>query len=104
MNPVLILSIFHFIFNVFLADGAFSWLLKFADFDELDRFQEALMQSLWETNNKMVWSKVKPDDREFLADAFSNIAIKDVEMEDADDKFFDVEEEEEEPASKIKRA
>lgn len=104
MNPVFNFEHLSFIFNVFLADGAFSWLLKFADFDELDRFQEALMQSLWETNNKMVWSKVKPDDREFLADAFSNIAIKDVEMEDADDKFFDVEEEEEEPASKIKKS
>lgn len=95
MNPVFNFEHLAFTFNYFDKDSAFSWLLKFSSFDELDNFQEALMQSLWEANNKMKWAKVKPDDRDFLADTFNTLSVEDVDMEDADDQFFDADEQEE---------
>lgn len=96
MNPVFNYEHLSFIFNFFTEDSAFSWLLKFGAFEELETFQSALMQSLWESNNKAKWSKVKPDEREFLVDAFQDFNMEDIEEEDEDeDEFYDAEEEEE---------
>lgn len=104
MNPVFNYDHLSFIFNMFTDDGAFSWLLKFETFEGLEKFQEMLMQSLWEANNKTKWSKVKPDDREFLADAFQSFAInEDDEEKDDEDEFYDLEDEETDKGKTIKK-
>ncbi|KAI8631779.1 VID27-domain-containing protein [Xylariaceae sp. FL1651] len=88
MNPVFNFEFLSFIFNQFTEDGsAYSWLLRFKDQDTLARFQEGLMQALWEQLNEQKWAKVKAQERQYVLDAF-----EDLKMDDAPE-----EEEEEEP-------
>jgi hypothetical protein len=92
INPVFNFEYLSFIFNHYAEDGsAYSWLLRFKDQASEERFQEGLMQALWEQLNEMKWEKVKENDREYVLDAF-----QDLTMEDADDKPEDEEEPEEE--------
>lgn len=92
INPVFNFEYLSFIFNHYAEDGsAYSWLLRFRDQNSEERFQEGLMQALWEQLNEMKWTKVKENDREYVLDAF-----QDLTMEDADDKPEEEEEEEEE--------
>jgi hypothetical protein len=89
MNPVFNFEFLSFIFNQFTEDGsAYSWLLRFKDQDTLARFQEGLMQALWEQLNEQKWAKVKERERQYVLDAF-----EDLKMDDA------IEEEEEEEES-----
>jgi hypothetical protein len=88
INPVFNFEYLSFIFNHYTPDGsAYSWLLRFRDMATETRFQEGLMQALWEVLNEMKWSKVKEDERDYVTQAFN-----DMTMEDAD-----APEEEEEP-------
>jgi hypothetical protein len=88
INPVFNFEYLSFIFNHYTPDGsAYSWLLRFRDTATETRFQEGLMQALWEVLNEMKWSKVKEDERDYVTQAFN-----DMTMEDAD-----APEEEEEP-------
>ncbi|KAI1431055.1 VID27 cytoplasmic protein [Xylaria sp. CBS 124048] len=90
MNPVFNFEFLSFIFNQFTEDGsAFSWLLRFRDQPTLARFQEGLMQALWEQLNEQKWARVKEQERQYVLDAF-----EDLKMEDAPP----IEEEEEEGA------
>lgn len=92
INPVFNFEYLSFIFNHYAEDGsAYSWLLRFKDQASEERFQEGLMQALWEQLNEMKWEKVKENDREYVLDAF-----QDLTMEDADDKPEEEEEPEEE--------
>jgi hypothetical protein len=92
INPVFNFEYLSFIFNHYAEDGsAYSWLLRFKDQPSEERFQEGLMQALWEQLNEMKWEKVKENDREYVLDAF-----QDLTMEDADDKPEEEEEPEEE--------
>ncbi|KAJ5909722.1 hypothetical protein N7504_004365 [Penicillium tannophilum] len=92
INPVFNFEYLSFIFNHYAEDGAaFSWLLRFKDQPAEERFQEGLMQALWEQLNEMKWTKVKENDRDYVLDAF-----QDLTMEDAEDKPEEEEEEEEE--------
>lgn len=92
INPVFNFEYLSFIFNHYAEDGsAYSWLLRFKDQPSEERFQEGLMQALWEQLNEMKWNKVKENDREYVLDAF-----QDLTMEDADDKPEEEEPEEEE--------
>ncbi|EIT82317.1 hypothetical protein AFCA_000901 [Aspergillus flavus] len=92
INPVFNFEYLSFIFNHYTEDGsAYSWLLRFKDQETEERFQEGLMQALWEQLNEMKWVKVKEDDREYVLDAF-----QDLTMEDAADNREEEEEEEEE--------
>lgn len=92
INPVFNFEYLSFIFNHYSEDGsAYSWLLRFKDQPSEERFQEGLMQALWEQLNEMKWNKVKENDREYVLDAF-----QDLTMEDADDKPEEEEEAEEE--------
>ncbi|KAE8415724.1 VID27-domain-containing protein [Aspergillus pseudocaelatus] len=91
INPVFNFEYLSFIFNHYAEDGsAYSWLLRFKDQETEERFQEGLMQALWEQLNEMKWVKVKEDDREYVLDAF-----QDLTMEDAADNQEEEEEEEE---------
>lgn len=92
INPVFNFEYLSFIFNHYAEDGAaFSWLLRFKDQPAEERFQEGLMQALWEQLNEMKWTKVKENERDYVLDAF-----QDLTMEDAEDKPEEEDEEEEE--------
>ncbi|KAJ5306203.1 hypothetical protein PENANT_c024G07762 [Penicillium antarcticum] len=91
INPVFNFEYLSFIFNHYGEDGsAYSWLLRFKNQPSEERFQEGLMQALWEQLNEMKWTKVKENDRDYVLDAF-----QDLTMEDADAVPEEVEENEE---------
>jgi hypothetical protein len=83
INPVFNFEFLSFIFNQFTEDGsAYSWLLRFKDQPTLERFQEGLLRALWEQLNELKWSKVKDQERDYVADAFADLAMEDVEHEE----------------------
>lgn len=91
INPVFNFEFLSFIFNQFAEDGsAYSWLLRFKDQTTLERFQEGLLQALWEQLNETKWSKIKEKERDYVADAFNDLTMED------NDQLDDVREEEEE--------
>ncbi|KAK0729644.1 VID27 cytoplasmic protein-domain-containing protein [Lasiosphaeris hirsuta] len=91
MNPIFNFEFLSFIFNQFAEDGsAYSWLLRFKDTATLERFQEGLLQALWEQLNETKWSKIKDKERDYVADAFNDLAMEEY------DRPEDIEEEEEE--------
>ncbi|KAJ9203514.1 hypothetical protein DTO164E3_2436 [Paecilomyces variotii] len=99
INPVFNFEYLSFIFNHYTEDGsAYSWLLRFKDQPTEERFQEGLMQALWEQLNEMKWVKVKDNDREYVLDAFQDLTMEDTpeEQEQAEDEVEQEEEEEEE--------
>ena len=105
INPVFNFEYLSFIFNHYTEDGsAYSWLLKFKDRETEERFQEGLMQALWEHLNQMKWQKsVKDADRDYVLDAFNDLVIdddtarddrreaeaKEEDEEDEDDEYED---------------
>lgn len=107
INPVFNFEYLSFIFNHFTEDGsAYSWLLRFKDTETENRFQEGLMQALWEQLNELKWNKTKEDDREYVLEAFQDLNMEDApegeeeeEEEEADDdgqrsEHYDTDEEE----------
>ncbi|KAB5545784.1 VID27 cytoplasmic protein-domain-containing protein [Coniochaeta sp. 2T2.1] len=93
INPVFNFEFLSFIFNQFTEDGnAYSWLLRFKDQPTLERFQEGVLRALWEQLNEIKWSKVTDKERDYVADAFADLAMEDVEHADEHEE----EEEEEE--------
>ncbi|KAF2743921.1 vacuolar import and degradation protein [Sporormia fimetaria CBS 119925] len=94
INPVFNYEFKSFIFNHYLDDGsAYSWLLRFKEDEDIEDFQQGVMQALWEHLNKMKWQKAKDTDREYVLEAF-----QDLTMEDAPDEEEDEEEEDYESA------
>ncbi|KAK1810929.1 Vacuolar import and degradation protein 27 [Friedmanniomyces endolithicus] len=101
INPVFNFEYLSFIFNHYTEDGsAYSWLLKFKDRETEERFQEALMQALWEHANEAKWHKaVKDKDRDYVLDAFNDLVLQDrddereaqaaAEDEESEDEFED---------------
>lgn len=78
INPVFNFEYLSFIFNQFSEDGsAYSWLLRFKDEKVLERFQEGLLRALWEQLNEIKWTKVKDVERDYVAEAFNDIAMED---------------------------
>ncbi|KAM3072039.1 Vacuolar import and degradation protein 27 [Clarireedia jacksonii] len=93
INPVFNFEYSSFIFNAYTEDyQAYSWLLRFKDQETITRFQEGLMQALWEQLNEIKWAKSKENERDYVLEAF-----QDITMEDAPD-FVEEEEEEYEEA------
>jgi hypothetical protein len=91
INPVFNFEYISFIFNQFAEDGSvYSWLLRFKDQASLERFQQGVMQALWEQLNEMKWTKAKESDRDYVLEAF-----QDLTMEDAPDMPEEEAEEEE---------
>jgi VID27 C-terminal WD40-like domain/VID27 N-terminal region/VID27 PH-like domain len=83
INPVFNFEYLSFIFNHYTEDGsAYSWLLRFKDQDTMTRFQEGLMQALWEQLNKQKWSKTKEDEREYVLEAFQDLTMDDTVPEE----------------------
>lgn len=97
INPVFNYEYLSFIFNHYSDDGtAYSWLLRFKDQDRLERFQEGLMQALWEQLNEMKWNKVKDQERDYVIEAFNDLTMDDNSQGEAGKEEEDEEEEEEE--------
>lgn len=97
LNPVFNFEYLSFIFNHYTEDGeAYSWLLRFKDQETEERFQEGLMQALWEQLNEMKWVKVKDNDREYVLDAFQDLTMDDVQEEEKEEAEAEAEEDEEE--------
>ena len=97
LNPVFNFEYLSFIFNHYTEDGsAYSWLLRFQDQETEEKFQEGLMQALWEQLNEMKWGKVKDDDREYVLDAFQDLTMEDAPPEEQERAEAEAEEEEEE--------
>lgn len=93
INPVFNFEYLSFIFNHYTEDGsAYSWLLRFKDQPTEERFQEGLMQALWEQLNEVKWAKAKEDDRDYVLEAFNDLTMEDVPEEEEPEE----EEEEEE--------
>ena len=91
INPVFNFEYLSFIFNHYTEDGsAYSWLLRFKDQETEERFQEGLMQALWEQLNETKWKKTDKDEQQYVLDAF-----QDLTMEDAPEGEEEEEEEEE---------
>ncbi|KJR83528.1 vid27 family protein [Sporothrix schenckii 1099-18] len=87
INPVFNFEFLSFIFNQFTADGtAYSWLLRFKDQATLERFQEGLLRALWEQLNEVKWSKIKDKERDYVADAFADLAMTDVPEDEEDEE------------------
>ncbi|KAK6523973.1 hypothetical protein TWF281_001930 [Arthrobotrys megalospora] len=79
ISPVFNFDYLSFIFNAYQEEHiAFSWLLRFRDMPSLERFQEGLMRGLWEHLNQTSWLKAKVDDRDYIVEAFQDIAMSDV--------------------------
>jgi hypothetical protein len=92
INPVFNYEFKSFIFNHYLDDGsAYSWLLRFPGEEDIEVFQQGVMQALWEHLNQVKWQKAKETDREYILEAF-----QDLTMEDAPDEEEEEEEDEEE--------
>ncbi len=98
INPVFNFEFLSFIFNQFTSTGtAYSWLLRFKDQATLERFQEGLLRALWEQLNEVKWSKIKDKERDYVADAFADLAMTDVPEEGEEEEGDrEVEEDEEE--------
>ena len=97
LNPVFNFEYLSFIFNHYTKDGdAYSWLLRFKDQQTEERFQEGVMQALWEQLNEMKWVKVKDNDREYVMDAFQDLTMEDAETGEQQEAEPEEEEEEEE--------
>lgn len=96
INPVFNFEFLSFIFNQFSDDGsAYSWLLRFKDQQALERFQEGLLRSLWEQLNEIKWTKVKDAERDYVAEAFADIAMEDAPpMEEEEEEEAGTEESE----------
>lgn len=89
INPVFNFEFLSFIFNAYSDNGdAYSWLLRFQDVEVMTRFQEGLMQALWQNLNEMRWESSKDNDRDYVLEAFQDLAVKDSldEEEEGEDK------------------
>lgn len=105
LNPVFNFEFLSFIFNAYSDDGsAYSWLLRFKDQDTVVRFQEGLMQALWEQLNEMKWLKAKEDDRDYVLEAFQDLNMEDAPQEGEEEEEEEHYEEEEEDVSDGQRS
>jgi hypothetical protein len=93
INPVFNFEFLSFIFVAYTPDGqAYSWLLRFKDQDTIVRFQEGLMQALWEQLNEMKWNKSKEDEREYVLEAFQDLTMEDAPPEEEEEEEEEAEE------------
>lgn len=100
INPVFNFEFLSFIFNQFTPDGqAFSWLLRFKDQPTMERFQDAVLRCLWEQLNEMKWEKIKEKEREYVTEAFADLAMEDVPEEDEEEEEEEEEEDDNRPRS-----
>ncbi len=82
ISPVFNFEYLSFIFCHYTEDGsAYSWLLRFKAREIVERFQEGLMQALWEQLNEIKWHKNTNDDKKYVLDAFQDLTMEDTANE-----------------------
>lgn len=92
INPVFNFEYLSFIFNHYTEDGAaYSWLLRYKDQETLERFQEGLMQALWEQLNETKWKKTDDDERQYVLDAFQDLTMDDAQNKEAEEEELEEE-------------
>ena len=92
LNPVFNFEYLSFIFNHYTEDAsAYSWLLRFQSHEALEKFQEGVMQALWEQLNETRWGKTKDDEREYVLEAFQDLTMED-ELPEEEEEEPEVEE------------
>ncbi|UKZ76276.1 hypothetical protein TrVFT333_003975 [Trichoderma virens FT-333] len=93
-NPVFDFEHLSFIFNHWSEDGTGrSWLIRFKDQPTLEKFQEAVMQAIWEKLNETNWKKIQEKEREYVLDSFNDLAMEDApEEEEEEEEEIDEEE------------
>jgi hypothetical protein len=92
MNPVFNFEFLSFIFIAYTENGsAYSWLLRFQNQETLVRFQEGLMQALWEQLNEIKWTKAKEDEREYVLEAFQDLTMDDAPPEEQEEEEYEEE-------------
>ncbi|KAI9653232.1 MAG: hypothetical protein M1821_007663 [Bathelium mastoideum] len=97
LNPVFNFEYLSFIFNHYPEDGsAYSWLLRFKDSSHLEKFQEGLMQALWEHLNETKWLKTKEVERDYVLESFKDLTMDDIREEEAKEEDEEAEEAEQE--------
>jgi VID27 C-terminal WD40-like domain/VID27 PH-like domain/VID27 N-terminal region len=97
MSPVFNFEFLSAIFNVADKDCTLhSWLLRFKDTASIERFQQGLMQALWEHTNQMKWIKLKETDQDYVLDSFRDLTMEDQEGEEEPEEEDEEDEEEEE--------
>lgn len=95
MNPVFNFEFLSFIFNHYTEDGsAYSWLLRFKDQETEERFQEGLMQALWEHLNETKWLKATKTDQDYVMEAFQDLTVE----EEEDEELLDEDQEDDDDA------
>lgn len=102
MSPVFNFEYLSFIWNHYAEDGsAYSWLLRFKDRDNLEGFQEGLMQALWEQLNEQKWAKVKDQsEKDYVFEAFNDLTMDDAPpAEEEDDEEEDQDQDDDKPRS-----
>ncbi|RDL31834.1 Vid27 family protein [Venustampulla echinocandica] len=93
INPVFSFEYLSCIFNAYTPNGdAYSWLLRFKDEATLLRFQEGLMQALWEQLNEIKWNKAKEEQRDYVIEAFQDLTMEDAEDAEEEEEEFESEE------------
>jgi hypothetical protein len=93
ISPVFNFEFLSFIFVAYTPDGqAYSWLLRFKDQETIVRFQEGLMQALWEQLNEIKWNKSKEDEREYVLEAFQDLTMEDAPPEEEQEEEEETEE------------
>ncbi|PFH61883.1 hypothetical protein XA68_16011 [Ophiocordyceps unilateralis] len=96
-NPVFDFEYLSFVFNHFTDDGmARSWLLRFKDQPTLEKFQQAVMQAIWEKLNETKWAKIKEKEREYVLDSFGDLTMEDAPPPEEEEEEEGEEEEREE--------
>ncbi len=95
MNPVFNFEEKCLIFNHYDDDGgAYSWLLRFKEREELEEFQQGFMQALWEHANEMKWQKAV--DQDYVIDAFNDLVLEDSADDQREAEAAEEDEEEDE--------
>ncbi|KAF2106285.1 VID27 cytoplasmic protein-domain-containing protein [Lophiotrema nucula] len=93
INPVFNFEYKSFIFNHYLDDGsAYSWLLRFKETEDLETFQQGVMQALWEHLNQTKWGKSKKQDQDYVLEAFQDLTMEDApdeEEEESEEEDFE---------------
>jgi hypothetical protein len=101
INPVFNFEYLSFIFNHYTEDGsAYSWLLRFKDQPTEEKFQEGLLQALWEQLNEIKWSKVKDNDKDYVLDAFQDLTMEDPPPEEGEEAESEPEDEADDEAQR----
>ena len=87
INPVFNFEYLSFIFNHNTEDGSpYSWLLRFQNQESEERFQEGLLQALWEKLNQVKWIKAKDNERDYVLNAFQDLVLEDKAAEEQDEE------------------